>query len=81
MDPVVAGRFVLDGILHNDLYIVAEPEYRLGVEARCNALLESMQPFKALPAALVNPNVYRSPIYLQEIAHRKATQSRDITGT
>jgi NAD(P)-dependent dehydrogenase (short-subunit alcohol dehydrogenase family) len=81
MDPVVAGRFVLDGILHNDLYIVAEPEYRLGVEARCNALLESMQPFKALPAGLVNANVYRSPIYLQEIAHRKATQSRDITGT
>jgi hypothetical protein len=26
-------------------------------------------------------NVYRSPIYLQEVAHRKATQSRDIEGT
>jgi len=81
MDAMVAARFVLDGILHNDLYIVAEPEYRVGVEARCNALLESMVPFKPLPAALSRGNVYRTPIYMQEIAHRKATQARDITGT
>ncbi len=81
MDPVVAARFVLDGILHNDLYIVAEPEYRVGVEARCNALLDSMVPFKPLPAALSSGNVYRTPIYMQEIAHRKATQIREISGT
>ncbi len=81
MDPMVAARFVLNGILNNDLYIVAEPEYRVGVEARCNALLESMNPFKPLPHELYGPNVYRSPIYVQEIAHRKATQMRDIAGT
>ncbi len=81
MDPVVAGRFVLDGILHNDLYIVAEPEYREGVEARCNALLESMIPFKPLPPELTRQNHYRTTIYLQEIAHRRATQKRDIEGT
>jgi len=81
MDPMVAARFVLNGILNNDLYIVAEPEYRAGVEARCNALLESMAPFKPLPAELYGPGIYRSQIYLQEIAHRKATQSRDIAGT
>ena len=81
MDPMVAARFVLDGILHNDLFIVAEPEYRLGVEARCNALLESMVPFRALPAALMGDHLYRTPIYRQEIAHRKATQSREISGT
>ncbi|HUI60889.1 MAG TPA: SDR family NAD(P)-dependent oxidoreductase, partial [Steroidobacteraceae bacterium] len=81
MDPMVAARFVLDGILNNDLYIVAEPEYRAGVEARCNALLESMNPFKPLPAELLHGNVYRSPIYVQEVAHRKATQSRVIAGT
>jgi NAD(P)-dependent dehydrogenase (short-subunit alcohol dehydrogenase family) len=80
MDPVVAARFVLNGILNNDLYIVAEPEYRAGVEARCNALLESMTQFKPLPPELLHGNVYRTPIYLQEIAHRKATQVRDITG-
>ena len=81
MDPLVAARFVLDGILRNDLFIVAEPEYRVGVEARCNALLESMMPFKPLPPELSRGNVYRTPIYLQEVAHRKATQTRDITGT
>ncbi len=81
MDPVVAGRFVLNGILNNDLYIVAEPEYRAGVEARCNALLYSMNPFKPLPQQLYSPNVYRTQIYLQEIAHRKTTQDRDIAGT
>jgi NAD(P)-dependent dehydrogenase (short-subunit alcohol dehydrogenase family) len=81
MDPMVAARFVLDGMLHNDFYIVAEPEYRAGVEARCNALLESMNPFKPLPTSLTSSNgVYRSPIYVQEIAHRKATQTRDIAG-
>ncbi len=36
-DPMTAGRFVLDGILHNDLYIVAQPEWRIGVEARATA--------------------------------------------
>jgi NAD(P)-dependent dehydrogenase (short-subunit alcohol dehydrogenase family) len=81
MDPMVAARFVLDGMLHNDFYIVAEPEYRAGVEARCNALLESMNPFKPLPTSLTSSNgVYRSPIYVQEIAHRRATQTRDIKG-
>jgi len=82
MDPLVAARFVLNGILNNDLYVVAEPEYRIGVEARCNALLESMNPFKPLPPELSRgTGVYRSPIYMQEIAHRKATQTRDISGT
>ena len=81
MDPLVAARFVLNGILNNDLYIVAEPEYRAGVEARCNALLESMVQFKPLPPELLGGNVYRTPIYRQEVAHRKATQIRDIAGT
>ena len=80
MDAVVAARFVLNGILNNDLFIVAEPEYRAGVEARCNALLESMTQFKPLPAELLHGNVYRTQIYLQEIAHRKATQVREIAG-
>lgn len=81
MDPLVAARYVLNGILNNDLYIVAEPEYRVGVEARCNALLESMMPFKPLPPELLRGNVYRTPIYQQEVAHRKAAQIRDIAGT
>jgi NAD(P)-dependent dehydrogenase (short-subunit alcohol dehydrogenase family) len=80
-DPLVVARLVLDGILNNDLYIVAQPEYRAGVEARCNALLESMVAYKPLPPELLRGNVYRTPIFQQEIAHRKATQKRDIAGT
>ncbi len=80
-DPLVVARLVLDGILNNDLFIVAQPEYRAGVEARCNALLDSMVPFKPLPPELMRGNVYRTPIFQQEIAHRKATQKRDIPGT
>jgi short-subunit dehydrogenase len=80
MDPMVAARFVLNGLLNNDLFIVAEPEYRAGVEARCNALLDSMTQFKPLPAELLHGNVFRTPIYQQEIAHRRATQIRDIPG-
>jgi NAD(P)-dependent dehydrogenase (short-subunit alcohol dehydrogenase family) len=80
-DPLVVGRFVLDGILHNDLFIVLQPEYRQGVEARCNALLESMVPFKPLPEEMMRREYYRTPVFVQEIAHRKATQKRDIAGT
>ena len=80
-DPLVVGRFVLDGILHNDLFIVLQPEYRQGVEARCNALLESMVPFKPLPDEMMRREYYRTPVFVQEIAHRKATQKRDIPGT
>jgi NAD(P)-dependent dehydrogenase (short-subunit alcohol dehydrogenase family) len=80
-DPVVVGRFVLDGILRNDLFIVLQPEYRQGVEARCNALLESMVPFTPMPESMVGRNYLRTPIYAQEIAHRRATQKREIRGT
>ena len=80
-DALVVGRFVLDGILHNDLYIMPAPEYRQGVEARCNAMLESMVPFTPMPEYIRSRSYYRTPIYVQEIAHRRATQKRDIPGT
>ncbi len=34
-DPLVVGRFVLDGILHNDLFIVLQPEWRPGRRGAC----------------------------------------------
>jgi NAD(P)-dependent dehydrogenase (short-subunit alcohol dehydrogenase family) len=80
-DPLTVGRFVLDGIVHNDLFIVLQPEYRQGVEARCNALLDSMVPFKPLPEEMMRREYYRTPIFVQEVAHRRATQKRDIAGT
>lgn len=79
-DPVTAGHYVLNGILNNDLFIVAQPEWKAGVEARCNALLESMNPFKPLPESMYQRNLTRTPIYVQEVAHRRATQNRKIEG-
>jgi len=82
-DPVVVGRVVLDGILNNDLFIVLQPEWRPGVEARANALLESMVPPVAMPESMTTgaaDRYLRTPIYAQEIAHRRATRKRTIPG-
>jgi NAD(P)-dependent dehydrogenase (short-subunit alcohol dehydrogenase family) len=79
-DPVVVGRVVLDGILNNDMFIVLQPEWRVGVEARMNALLESMVPVQPMPEALQGRDYTRTPIYAQEIAHRRATRKRNIKG-
>jgi NAD(P)-dependent dehydrogenase (short-subunit alcohol dehydrogenase family) len=79
-DPVVVGRVVIDGILHNDLFVVLQPEWRPGVEARANALIESMVPLTPMPDALKGRDYTRTPIYAQEIAHRRATLNRKVTG-
>ena len=79
-DPVVVGRVLLDGILHNDLFVVLQPEWRPGVEARANALLESMVPVQPMPESLNGRDYTRTPIYVQEIAHRRATRQRNIAG-
>jgi len=79
-DPVVVGRVVLDGILHNDMFIVLQPEWAPGVEARMNALLASMVPIEPMPDSLKGRDYTRTPIYTQEIAHRKATLKRTIAG-
>ena len=79
-DPVVVGRVVIDAILHNDMFVVLQPEWRPGVEARANALLESMVPLTPMPDSLKGRDYTRTPIYAQEIAHRRATQKRNVSG-
>jgi NAD(P)-dependent dehydrogenase (short-subunit alcohol dehydrogenase family) len=82
-DPVVVGRVLLDAILHNDLFVVLQPEWKPGVEARANALLESMMPLLPVPASIAGApadRYLRTPIYAQEIAHRRATRNRTISG-
>ena len=79
-DPLVVGRVVLDGILHNDLFIVLQPEWKPGVQARANALLESMVALQPMPDAVKDGNYSRVPIYQQEIDHRRATSKRDVKG-
>ncbi len=77
---MTVGRVVLDGILHNDLFIVLQPEYRMGMEARMQAFLQSMTPLQPMPEYIANGNYYRTPMYVQEIAHRKATRKRVVKG-
>jgi NAD(P)-dependent dehydrogenase (short-subunit alcohol dehydrogenase family) len=79
-DPLTVGRLVVDGILHNDMWIFPAPEYRTGVEARGQAMAESMVAFTPMPANIAAGNYTRTPMYLQEIAHRRATQKRSIPG-
>lgn len=83
-EPITVGRLVVDGILHNDMFIFPAPEYRQGVEARSYAMIESMVPFVPVPANVqAGIDAYRNlftPIYTQEVAHRRATRQRDIKG-
>jgi NAD(P)-dependent dehydrogenase (short-subunit alcohol dehydrogenase family) len=80
--PLTVGRLVVNGIVNNDMWIFPAPEYRVGVEARGQAMAESMVAFTPMPAniAAARNNYFRTPIYVQEIAHRRATQKRDIPG-
>jgi NAD(P)-dependent dehydrogenase (short-subunit alcohol dehydrogenase family) len=79
-DPLTVGRLVVNGIINNDMWIFPAPEYRTGVEARGQAMAESMVAFTPMPQSIAAGNYTRTPIYLQETAHRRATQKRDIPG-
>ena len=81
-DPLTVGRLVVNGILNNDMWIFPAPEYRAGVEARGQAMAESMVDFTPMPESIAagRDRYYRTPIYLQEIAHRRATRRRNIPG-
>ena len=83
-DPVTVGRLVVNGIINNDLFIFPAPEYRQGIEARAYAFIESMVPFTPIPAnvqAGIDANRYLfTPMYAQEVAHRRATRKRNIPG-
>jgi NAD(P)-dependent dehydrogenase (short-subunit alcohol dehydrogenase family) len=79
---LTVGRLVVNGIINNDMWIYPAPEYVVGVRARGEAMAESMVPFTPLPEHIAagRDRYYRTPIYLQEIAHRRATRKRTIPG-
>ena len=83
-DPLMVGRLVVDGILHNDLFIFPAPEYRQGVLARGMAMVESMVDYYPMPdnikAQEAAGRYYFTDIFVQEIAHRRATRKRSIKG-
>ena len=73
---------MVNAILNNDMWIFPAPEYRVGVQARGDAMAESMVAFTPMPEHIAagHDRYYRTPIYVQEIAHRRATQKRNIPG-
>ena len=84
MDPIEAGERVLNGVIHNDLFIVTHPEYMPGTQKRFDAMLESEPKDDAPP----NPDRVRGEtrvltcgIYRREIAHRqeKRKSFRSVT--
>jgi NAD(P)-dependent dehydrogenase (short-subunit alcohol dehydrogenase family) len=79
---LTVGRLVVNGIINNDMWIFPAPEYVVGVEARGEAMAESMVAFTTMPEHITagRDRYYRTPIYRQEIEHRRATRNRDIKG-
>ena len=72
MDPLTAGRRVLNGVRHNDLFILTHPEYHAGVKERFDAMLASV-PAETPPPGRVQgeQGVLHCGIYEPEIAHRR----------
>jgi NAD(P)-dependent dehydrogenase (short-subunit alcohol dehydrogenase family) len=81
-DPLTVGRLVVDAIYHNDMWIIPAPEYVVGVRARGDAMAESMVAYQPMPEHIAagHDRYFRTPIYAQEVAHRRATKKRDIKG-
>jgi len=81
-DPLTVGRLVVNGILNNDMWIYPAPEYVVGVKARGDAMAESMVAYQPMPEHIAagHDRYYRTPIYVQEVAHRRATRKRNISG-
>jgi len=74
MDPLEAGERVLNGVIHNDLFIVTHPEYMPGTKQRFDAILASVPVEDTPPPAdrvKFEQRVLHAGIYPREIAHRK----------
>jgi NAD(P)-dependent dehydrogenase (short-subunit alcohol dehydrogenase family) len=78
MDPLEAGERVLNGVIHNDLFIVTHPEYMSGTKQRFDAMLESAASHGDVPPppARVQAQMRTrfTGIYPREIAHRQKTR-------
>ena len=74
MDPLEAGERVLNGVIHNDLFILTHPEYMPGTQQRFDAMLAS-EPVEATPPPEARvrgeARVLHAGIYPREIVHRQ----------
>jgi NAD(P)-dependent dehydrogenase (short-subunit alcohol dehydrogenase family) len=73
MDPLEAGERVLNGVIHNDLFILTHPEYMPGTQQRFDAVLYSEPPAEHTPTDRLKfeTRVLHAGIYQREIEHRK----------
>jgi NAD(P)-dependent dehydrogenase (short-subunit alcohol dehydrogenase family) len=73
MDPLEAGERVLNGVIHNDLFIVTHPEYMPGTGQRFIAVLDSEPGGEHPPGNRLKfeTRVLHAGIYAREIEHRK----------
>jgi NAD(P)-dependent dehydrogenase (short-subunit alcohol dehydrogenase family) len=77
MDPIECARCLVDGIQHNDLFIFSHPEWRTGTQARMDAIMASFVD-RPVPPGRVPADLYRTPVYVREIGHRRKTAKRTI---
>jgi len=73
MDPLEAGERVLNGVVHNDLFILSHPEFKAGMQERFEAVMDSTPAVEVpIPEARIDyeRGVLRCGIYEREIAHR-----------
>ena len=75
MDPLEAGERVLNGVVNNDLFILSHPEFKPGIQERCDAIMASTPSIETpIPQPRIDYErvVLRCGIYEREIEHRKA---------
>lgn len=82
MPPLEAGERVLNGVVHNDLFILSHPEFKPGMAQRFEAIMDSTPSIETpIPPARIayERGVIRQGIYPREIAHRKIRRKSYLT--
>jgi NAD(P)-dependent dehydrogenase (short-subunit alcohol dehydrogenase family) len=82
MDPLEAGERVLNGVVHNDLFILSHPEFKPGMKERFDAIMASTPSVEApIPPLRIayEQGVMHCGIYPREIAHRKIKRKSYLT--
>jgi hypothetical protein len=82
MPPLEAGERVLNGVVHNDLFILSHPEFKPGMAQRFQAIMDSTPTVdKPIPPARIayERGVLTCGIYPLEIAHRKIKRKSYLT--
>ena len=84
MDPLEAGKRVMNGVIHNDLFIVTHPEYMPGTQQRFDAMLDS-EPVGDTPPSEARVRgeapVLHCGIYPREIVHRRKKRKSYLSMT